>query len=198
MICTNDAASALEKEAPNMVRVEFERSIYIVHRVGPVPWVQLEEDWLRIGPDSRPVAHYRNGVWTIDGDDHITKFGIGGPCCTIRCANKSERSAPHGPYARVEVVDGAVYTQPHHRVLARLDEGNHLWFTYADGRCWPVLVIEDVEERVTSPGWEWENAHSNCRTVRDGPADRSAGHDRQPSPRTSHPIPVPPAVPGLP
>jgi hypothetical protein len=140
-----------------MVRVEFERHSIVVHGIGPVPWVQLQAGYLQIGPDSRQVACYRGGVWDVEGNDNVTKFGISGARCMVRFANNSESSAAHGPYRTVEVVNGAVYTQPDQRLLALFDEGNQLWFTYADGRCWPLLVIEDGEGRVAPPDSAWES-----------------------------------------
>jgi hypothetical protein len=43
---------------------------------------------------------------------------------------------------KVEVVDGALYVQPGHRLVARLDEEKKAWYKYDDKRVWPALVIE--------------------------------------------------------
>jgi hypothetical protein len=39
-------------------------------------------------------------------------------------------------------VDGAVHAYPGRRLLARLDEREHLWYSYEDKRRWPKLIIE--------------------------------------------------------
>jgi hypothetical protein len=129
-----------------MVHIEFERTGHNHHKVGPVPWVKLNAGSLRVGPDNHTAARYHDGVWCVEGNDNVTRFDINGSRCLIRFGGDGTNAAIHGPFDKVEVVDGAVYTQPDRQLLARLDEGNRLWFTYEDQRYWPVLVIADDEE----------------------------------------------------
>jgi hypothetical protein len=128
-----------------MVRIEFERSTHDFYRVGPVPWVQMNAGCLRIGPGNCPAARYHGGIWSLEGGENVTKFGINGSRCMVRFEGDSMNRSIQGPFAKVEVVDGAIYTQPDRHLLARLDEGNQLWFNYEDKHYWPVLVIEDEE-----------------------------------------------------
>jgi hypothetical protein len=129
-----------------MVRVEFEQSGYTHHKVGPAPWVELHAGCLRVGPDNHTAACYHGGVGSVEGNDHVTRFHINGSGCVVRFEGDGTEVAIHGPFDRVEVVDGAVYSQPDRHLLARFDEGNQLWFTYKDQRYWPALVVKDVEE----------------------------------------------------
>jgi len=152
-----------------MVRAEFERSSFNHHKVGPVPWVELSAGSLRVGPDNHTAAHYHGGVWIVDGVDRVTRFRINGSRCVIRFGGDSTNGAVHGPFHKVEVVGGAMYTQPDRHLLARLDEGNRLWFTYEDQRYWPVLVIEDDEED-TVPTSEQRDSPISSRPPQTPPA----------------------------
>jgi hypothetical protein len=133
------------KESEKMVCVEFERSGYN-EKVGPVPWVELNAGGLRVGPDNRTAASYHGGVWDVGANEHVVRFHIHGSRCMVRCGFDRTKNPIYGPFDKVEVVDGAVYTEPDSQLLARLDEGNQLWFTYEDRRYWPALVIEEGEE----------------------------------------------------
>jgi hypothetical protein len=134
-----------------MVKVEFERSSYDFHKVGPVPWIEMRAGCLRLGPDNRTAARYHDGVWSVEGGSNVTKLRIDGSGCMIRFGGYNTNWSIHGPFDKVEVVDGAIYTQPDRHLLARLDEGSQLWFTYDDRRYWPVLVIRDDEKHQALP-----------------------------------------------
>ena len=54
----------------------------------------------------------------------------------------ADDSTTHGPFDHLEFVDGAVYGQPARRLLARLEEQKHTWYSYEDKRSWPNLVVE--------------------------------------------------------
>jgi hypothetical protein len=153
-----------------MVRVKFERSRHDTHQVGPAPWVRLSAASLFIGPDNRPAAHYHGGVWTVEGGASTTRFHIDGGRCVVHFGGDDTPWAIHGPFDKVEVVDGALYTYPDRHLLARLDEGNRLWFTYEDRRYWPVLVIEDGNEHGGSPTSEPGYTATVCREPHGPPA----------------------------
>jgi hypothetical protein len=42
----------------------------------------------------------------------------------------------------MDVVDGAVYTPPGHRLVAHLDEEKQAWYVYQERRHWSSLVLE--------------------------------------------------------
>jgi hypothetical protein len=126
-----------------MVTVQFMRTDgRRVHKAGPFPWVQAAGGSLQAGPDDEEIARYVGGVWAVAGDS-APKCVIHGSTCTARFEGDSPNdSATHGPFDAVEFVDGAVYVQPGRRLLARLDEPDQTWYSYADRRNWTKLRVE--------------------------------------------------------
>ena len=128
-----------------MVTVHFLRTDgREVYKAGPFPWVRAADGSLQAGPDGEEVARYLGGVWTVAGHD-VPKCIIHGSACIARFeGNSPDDSTTHGPYDQVEFVDGSVYAQPGRRLLARLDEQEHTWYSYEDKRSWSKLVVEKV------------------------------------------------------
>jgi hypothetical protein len=126
-----------------MVTVHFLRSEgREVLKAGPFPWVRAADGSLQAGPDGQEIARYLGSVWTVAGQD-VPKCAIHGSVCTARFESDSpDDSTTHGPFDKVEFVDGSVYAQPGRRLLARLDEQEHAWYSYEDKRNWPRLVVE--------------------------------------------------------
>ena len=126
-----------------MVTVHFLRTDgREVHKAGPFPWVRAADGSLQAGPEGEEVARYRGGVWTVAGHD-VPKCVLSCPACTARFeAERPDGSATHEHFAQMEFVDGAVYAQPGRRLLARLDEQDHTWYSYEHKRSWPKLVVE--------------------------------------------------------
>ncbi len=126
-----------------MVMVHFLRTEgREVHKAGPFSWVRAADGSLQAGPDGEEIARYQGGVWSVAGHD-VPKCIIHGSTCTARFEGDSpDDSATHGPFDEVEFVDGSVYGQPGRRLLARLDEQDHTWYSYEDKRSWPKLFVE--------------------------------------------------------
>lgn len=126
-----------------MVTVRFLRTEgREVYKAGPFPWVRLAGGSLDGGPDGRAIARYRGGIWSVDSHT-VPKYIIHGSACTVRFeADSSDDLATHGPFDKVELVDGSAYVEPDHHLLARLDEQGQEWYSYDDKRRWPKLVIE--------------------------------------------------------
>jgi hypothetical protein len=126
-----------------MVMVRFLRTEgREVHRAGPFPWVRLGGGSLEVGPDGKVIARYRGGIWAVDGHS-VPKYIIHGSTCTVRFeADSPNDSATHGPFDKVELVDGSAYVEPGRRLLARLDEHDQQWYSYEDKRRWPKMVVE--------------------------------------------------------
>ncbi len=126
-----------------MVTVQFLRTgDKPLRTLGPFPWVRLHDGSLRAGPDDKEVAHHRGGVWYA-GEVSAPKYAVHGSACTLRFEGDGPaESASLGSLDKVEVSDGAVYTQPGGRLVARLDEAKHAWYAYEDQRFWPSLVVE--------------------------------------------------------
>jgi len=84
--------------------------------------VRVDDSTLRAGPDGEEVAHDRGGVWYA-AELSAPKYVIHGSACTLRFEGEGPAgSTTLGSLDEVAVVDGAVYAQPGHRLLARLDE----------------------------------------------------------------------------
>ena len=126
-----------------MVTVHFVRTDgRQVHKAGPFPWVRAVDGSLQAGPDGEEIARYVGGVWAVAGDG-APKCVIHGSTCTARFEGDGpDDSATHGPFEKVEFVDGSVYAEPGRRLLARLDEQDHTWYSHEDKRSWPKLVVE--------------------------------------------------------
>src|SRR5947209_13838359 len=126
-----------------MVTVHFLRTDgREVYKAGPFPWVRAADGSLQAGPDGEEIARYVGGVWAVAGDG-APKCVIHGSTCTARFEGDGpDDSATHGPFDTVEFVDGAVYAQPGRRLLARLDEPDQTWHSYAEQRNWPKLLVE--------------------------------------------------------
>jgi len=126
-----------------MVKVQFLRTgDKLLRTIGPFPWVRLDGKSLQAGPNGEEIAHYHGGVWYA-AELSAPKYVVHGSACTVRFQSEgTEEFTIPGPLDKVEVVDGAVYTQPGQRLIARLDEERKAWYTYEDKRFWPSLVME--------------------------------------------------------
>lgn len=114
-----------------------------VHTLGPVPYVKFVGGSLRVGPDDREVASYRDGTWHVDGDGFLS-IAVGQPV-TVRFEEPDNGScaAPLGPFDHVKVVDGAIRQGPRlGRLVARLDEDAQSWYVYSDRKNCPAAVLE--------------------------------------------------------
>jgi hypothetical protein len=126
-----------------MVTVHFLRTDgREVHKAGPFPWVRAADGSLQTGPDGEEIACYRGGIWTVDGHG-VPKCIVHGSTCTARFEDGiSDDSTTHGPFYRLEFVDGSVFADPGRHLLARLDEQEQTWYSYDDRRSWPKLIVE--------------------------------------------------------
>jgi hypothetical protein len=104
--------------SPNMVTVEFFRS-------GGYPSAPLGRfrgcASLHAGPDNEKIASYHGGVW-FAAEISAPSYTLHGSSCTVRFQGEGPEDSVSLGLDKVEVVDGAVYTQPGHRLIARLDE----------------------------------------------------------------------------
>jgi hypothetical protein len=132
-----------------MVVVHFLRSDgQTVHTAGPFPWIQAFDGSLQAGPDGNEIALYLGEIWAVADHDalaghEVPRCVVHGSECLLRCeGDNSSDSTTHGPFDRVEFIDGSVYGQPGRRLLALFDERKHSWYTYDDQRLWMRLVIE--------------------------------------------------------
>ena len=113
-----------------------------IRTVGPLPWVRLEATSLYVGPDDEEVARHQNGIWSA-ADFEAPRYVIHGSTCTFRFEDEqAEDSARFGLVDQVDVVDGAIYIPPGHRLVAHLEEEKQAWYVYQEKRFWPALVLE--------------------------------------------------------
>jgi hypothetical protein len=113
-----------------------------VHKVWPVPSLRAADGTLRAGPKGEEAARYGGGVWNVSGD-HVPRCVIHASTCIVRYEGDSPIDATaHGPFDTVDFVDGSAFAHPGRRLLARLDEDCHEWYSYEDKRGWPNLVVE--------------------------------------------------------
>lgn len=112
-----------------------------MYRAGPFPWVRILGESLRVGPEDGEIGRYRGGIWHTR-EESGTRIDLHGSSCSVRFEGGAGDSERYGPFDGVEFIDGAIYTQPGHVLLARLDEPNSQWYAYDGGQWWKGLVIE--------------------------------------------------------
>jgi hypothetical protein len=89
------------------------------------------------------IGRLEGGRWRID-EESVTRVRVLAAACSVRFEGESDQDA-RGPFDRVELVDGALYTEPGTRLAARFDEPARRWHSYDDGCAWPAFVIEGFE-----------------------------------------------------
>lgn len=113
-----------------------------VDRAGPFPWLRVDANSLRTGPDGAELARYQGGIWYTP-EFNATKYVVHGVSCALRFEDeKAADSASFGPVDQVDVVDGAIYIPPGHRLVAHLDEVKKAWYVYQSKGFWPALILE--------------------------------------------------------
>ncbi len=114
-------------------------------RVGPVPWLRLCARSLKAGPNDAEVATYHGGLWSVAGRT-APRYSVHGSVCVARFENDAaEEPVTCGPFEKIEVVDGIVFTEPGHHALARLDEAKRRWYACDDGHWWSSLLLQKCD-----------------------------------------------------
>ena len=93
------------------------------------------------------VARHTNHQWEIGGEryfrlDTTSAVKIHFEMPNRRSSESDHRSREYGPYQRFSSVDGIAYVDG--RVFAFIDARLRDWFSYADGRHWAVMVVNDA------------------------------------------------------
>ncbi len=108
----------------------------------PTPVVVITGERMTLG--GQEVATHDNGQWHHRGQ-HFTTILLDSPARVHFEDDGAKKSAVHGPFDRLKVVDGSIragdgYTD----VLARLNEGSKHWEVYGEPGEWLRAIFIPV------------------------------------------------------
>lgn len=106
--------------------------------VGPAPGFRVSGNFIRRLPDEQVVAHYSRHQWHT-GSGHFSRYDCEGPCGVYFMDREGARSETFGPFDRLHVADGTMYTSE--KLFAKFVDETVLWHSFELETYWPNLVL---------------------------------------------------------
>jgi len=123
-----------------MVRLKFQgmRPIDSV-TLGPAEGFRVAGNFLRELPSGSVLGRYERHQWHVR-DKHFARYDCIDPCRVHFEDADGVRSPLLGPFQRMHVADGTMYTDE--ALFAKFVDETVLWHSYELETYWPVLIVQ--------------------------------------------------------
>jgi hypothetical protein len=126
-----------------MIRLRFEAAQeHHSITVGPAAGFRVSSNFLRQLPTNEVLGQYVRHQWHVR-DGHFSRYDCNEPCLVHFRDSESTPSRLFGPFERLHVADGTMYTAD--RLFAKFIDESLLWHSFELETYWPNLII-------TAPG----------------------------------------------
>ncbi len=122
-----------------MIRLEFHGMVR-AHSIelGPAKGFRVAGNFLRQLPENQVLGEYIRHQWRVR-DGHFTRYDTLEPCRVYFEDAEGTRSEVFGPYDRMHVADGTMYTNE--ELFAKFIDETVLWHAMEIETYWPSVII---------------------------------------------------------
>ncbi len=106
--------------------------------VGPAEGFRVAGNFLRQLPGNEVVGHYSRHQWHV-ADGHYSRYDCHERCCVYFTDIEDTKSEIFGPFERLHVADGTMYTGD--ALFAKFIDETLLWHSFELENYWPNLII---------------------------------------------------------
>ncbi len=126
-----------------MVRIQFQ-AMQPVHSVtlGPAPGFRIAGNFIRQLPENEVLGEYLRHQWHVSGGC-FSRYDALDRCCVRFEDAEGTPSPTFGPYDKLHVADGTMYTAE--RLFAKFIDETVLWHAFELENYWPSLIITGAE-----------------------------------------------------
>jgi hypothetical protein len=106
--------------------------------LGPAEGFRVAGNFLRELPSNEVLGHYSRHQWHVR-DGHFSRYDCNEPCLVYFADREGTRSETFGPFRRLHVADGTMYTLE--ALFAKFIDETLLWHSFELENYWPSLII---------------------------------------------------------
>jgi hypothetical protein len=110
-------------------------------KVGPAEGFRVAGNFLRELPSNTVVGQYSRHQWHVR-NGHFSRYDCNEPCLVYFADAEGVRSETFGPFDRLHVADGTMYTRE--ELFAKFIDETLLWHSFELESYWPSMIISSA------------------------------------------------------